>query len=638
MSLTKPRAHQLLDLDFKQSCRVVTTTNITNLSTSSPSTVDGINLDRGDRVLVAGQNTASQNGIYRVSSVGTGSNGVWVRAQDFDTSAEVTGGIIITVIQGTANADSIWKLTTDDPITIGATSLAFSQVSTGTGGNSFGIIVAGSDNVEADQPGDTVTLTAGNNMVISGNTTTDTITLSVNANPTFTTVKGGNILLSGNSIFSSDTNGDITLDPNGSGDINVAAAVLPTTDGTLNLGSVSYKFGSLYLAGASLYLGNATFSEASNIVTINKGLTASGAINSTPIGNATASSGAFTSLTASSTVTLSPVSADVTLSPSSAGKVIINPATAGSVNNMVIGNVSSAAGTFTTLTSTSTTSLGATSATAINSTPIGNATASTGAFTTLTASSTVTLSPTSADVNLSPTVLGKVTIAPNTAGSINNMIIGNVTSAAGTFTTLTSTSTTSLGATSATAINNTPIGNSTASTGAFTTLTASNTVTLNPVSADVNISPSSTGKVVMAPAATGSINNMVIGNVTAAAATFTSLSASAINNTPIGNATASTGAFTTVTASSSTASTNTTTGAVIITGGLGVGGNINAGGNVKAGNVIVTGNLYYNTTTLVVRSLTVGTRTTPVSITLTASGSFNVLSRASGNVSVTTST
>lgn len=57
-----------------------------------------------------------------------------------------------------------------------------------------------------------------------------------------------------------------------------------------------------------------------------------------------------------------------------------------------------------------------------------------------------------------------------------------------------------------------------------------------------------------------------------------------INNTPIGASTANTGAFTTLTASgavtftSSTASTSSTSGAVIITGGVGVGGSIYGAG------------------------------------------------------------
>ena len=76
----------------------------------------------------------------------------------------------------------------------------------------------------------------------------------------------------------------------------------------------------------------------------------------------------------------------------------------------------------------------------------------------------------------------------------------------------------------------------------------------------------------------------------------------------------------------------------ISTSGNIISGNVSATGNVTSGNIIATGNLYYNSTTLVTRSLTVGTRSTPVTIALTANGSFNVLTRDSGNVAVTTST
>lgn len=100
------------------------------------------------------------------------------------------------------------------------------------------------------------------------------------------------------------------------------------------------------------------------------------AINSTPVGNTTASSGAFTTLSASSTVsgtgfsnylatppaiggttpaagsfaalTCTSSNVSVTLSPTGTGTVTINPATAGSISNM--------AGSFTTLAASSTVS------------------------------------------------------------------------------------------------------------------------------------------------------------------------------------------------------------------------------------------------------------------------------------------
>lgn len=678
MSLTKPRAHQLLDLDFKQSCRVVTTSNITSLSTGAPLTVDGINLDRGDRVLVTAQNTASQNGVYRVSSVGTGSNGVWVRAADFDSSTEVTAGIMITVVQGTGYADSIWKLTTDDPITIGSTSLSWSQVSTGTGSNSFGIIDINGVDIEADQVGDQLIINTGNNIVATANVTTDTVTLAVSDSPSFSgyvSVTGGDggnssLVLDGynqrggvgyhgflevTNTYGSATNPSkhfriaadgsleivnsgysanlFTLSDAGQLYLSQVIASSSTTTGTLRVGGGAGIGGNIHIGG-NLVAGNIT----STPILGGTG----GSINNIPIGNATASTGAFTTLTASGTVTLSPVSADVTLSPSVTGKVVIGPNTTGAINNMIIGNSTAAAGTFTTLTSTSTTSLGATSATAINSTPIGNSTASTGAFTTLTASGTVTLSPTSADVNISPTVLGKVTMAPNTTGSINNMIIGNATAAAGTFTSLSSSSTTTLGLTSATALNSTPVGNSSASTGAFTTLTSNGATTFTAGT----VSTSTGSGTVVVTGGLGASGNVwgggfFTGNVSAFASGTGSTSAGTTQTLRVAAGglavTGNTYFANDVGVAGGTASTTTTTGSMVVTGGAGVSGNINAGGNVKAGNVIATGTLYYNSTTPVTRSLSVGTRTSPITVALAAGGTFNLVTRNSGNVAVSTS-
>ena len=109
-------------LDVKASVRVATTANIT---LSNTQTVDGIALSVGDRVLVKDQSTGSQNGIYVVAS------GSWTRASDFDNSpgTEVTSGAFTFVEEGTANADSGWVLTTDGTITLGTTSLTFTQFS-----------------------------------------------------------------------------------------------------------------------------------------------------------------------------------------------------------------------------------------------------------------------------------------------------------------------------------------------------------------------------------------------------------------------------------------------------------------------------------------------------------------------------
>ena len=124
MGLTRPRAHQVSDSDYKQSVRVVSESNVT-LSGGAPATVDGVSLSLGDRILVAGQTAGAENGLYKVTVVGTGSDGTWVRTRDGDDQGDITAGMTTMVTAGTDNADKRYKLTTNDPITIGTTALTF---------------------------------------------------------------------------------------------------------------------------------------------------------------------------------------------------------------------------------------------------------------------------------------------------------------------------------------------------------------------------------------------------------------------------------------------------------------------------------------------------------------------------------
>lgn len=107
-------------LDVKASVRVATTANIT---LSGTQTIDGVAVVAGDRVLVKNQSTGSANGIYVVAA------GAWSRATDADSDAEVTAGLFTFVAEGTTNADSGWVLSTNDVISLGSTSLTFTQFS-----------------------------------------------------------------------------------------------------------------------------------------------------------------------------------------------------------------------------------------------------------------------------------------------------------------------------------------------------------------------------------------------------------------------------------------------------------------------------------------------------------------------------
>ena len=119
-------------------CRVATTSNVAALAGGAPDTVDGVSLGVGDRVLVKDQSTSSQNGIYVVTTVGTGADGTWARAMDADESATIVPASTVSISEGTANSNTQWILTTPAPIILDTTSLTY----TGTSFPSFPAISA----------------------------------------------------------------------------------------------------------------------------------------------------------------------------------------------------------------------------------------------------------------------------------------------------------------------------------------------------------------------------------------------------------------------------------------------------------------------------------------------------------------
>lgn len=120
-------------LAYKAPVRVATTANIT---LSGLQTIDGVALATGERVLVKDQTTATANGIYQANTSS------WTRALDFDGNRDVAKGTHILVTDGTANANTYWRVTNANPITIGTTSFAFAQA-TVTDGATVAFIASG---------------------------------------------------------------------------------------------------------------------------------------------------------------------------------------------------------------------------------------------------------------------------------------------------------------------------------------------------------------------------------------------------------------------------------------------------------------------------------------------------------------
>lgn len=121
-------------IDCKASVRVVANANIT---LSGTQTIDGISVVAGDRVLVRGQTTASQNGVYVCAA------GAWSRATDSDATGEITPGAFWFVEEGATYGKSQWRIENSGAITVGTTGITINQFGAASGyveGNGVDIV------------------------------------------------------------------------------------------------------------------------------------------------------------------------------------------------------------------------------------------------------------------------------------------------------------------------------------------------------------------------------------------------------------------------------------------------------------------------------------------------------------------
>ncbi len=103
---------------------VATTADITLDNTTT--SVDGITLVNGWRVLVKDQTDTTENGIYIVNTAGA-----WTRADDYNyaPTGEIQAGDLIPVLTGATQAATIWIETAPDPITGETNPITFAQFS-----------------------------------------------------------------------------------------------------------------------------------------------------------------------------------------------------------------------------------------------------------------------------------------------------------------------------------------------------------------------------------------------------------------------------------------------------------------------------------------------------------------------------
>jgi len=326
MGLTRLRAEQISDIDYKQAVRVIATTNIANLNGGAPNQIDGVNLVLRDRVLVKAQDTASENGLYYVTTLGTGSNGVWQRTLDGNETGEIQAGMIVMVTEGDSFKDTQWKLTTNNPIIIGTTPLTFelnvstntisngnSNVTIGTLGGNANVTIGGTANVAvftttgltANNITTDGNLVVGNNLVVNGNLTYVNVTdlniedpiigLGRGPNNTPLTIddgkdrgtqlwyytdaersafvgwddSAGKMILAANVSI---TNEIVSVNGYGNlltGNIEATGNILPTANITYDLGSTTSRWRDIWLSNSSIYIGNVTLGATANALTVN---------------------------------------------------------------------------------------------------------------------------------------------------------------------------------------------------------------------------------------------------------------------------------------------------------------------------------------------------------------------------------
>src|SRR6266478_2110572 len=133
-------------LEFKSAVVAATTANLTatyfngvsgigasltNTGSFVAFSIDGYSPALNDRVLIKDQSSQLQNGIYTVTTVGSGAI-AWIltRSTDYNQPSEIQPGDIIAVENGTVNAKTLW-LETATVTAVGTDPIIFTQFSFG---------------------------------------------------------------------------------------------------------------------------------------------------------------------------------------------------------------------------------------------------------------------------------------------------------------------------------------------------------------------------------------------------------------------------------------------------------------------------------------------------------------------------
>lgn len=159
--ITMEKVEEMLSGKLKAPVRVVATTDQVGTYAAAPDLeftytatealhIDGVAMLVGDRVLLQNQTDPTQNGIYTVEVAGEdgptppAEAAVLKRAPDFNDSSMIEQGQQVSVMEGTTQANTTWRLTTGGIITLDSTGLDFVSIAPSTGASAF------SDDIQGD--------------------------------------------------------------------------------------------------------------------------------------------------------------------------------------------------------------------------------------------------------------------------------------------------------------------------------------------------------------------------------------------------------------------------------------------------------------------------------------------------------
>ena len=219
-------------------------------TTGTYTTIDGVTLTNGMRILVKNEVTAANNGIYdRTSST------VLTRSDDFDTTAEMAGGDFTFVTAGTEYDNTGWVMT-DVVTTVGTTPVNWAQFSgAGTYQAGTGLTLTGAVfSVNASQTQVTSVGTLGS-LAVTGNISGGNLVGVANVNST--TFTGTTINVTGNAnvgnLAATSIVGTVTTAAQTNitslgtlTGLTVSGLIQPNANATIDLATTGARFNNVY--------------------------------------------------------------------------------------------------------------------------------------------------------------------------------------------------------------------------------------------------------------------------------------------------------------------------------------------------------------------------------------------------------